>query len=260
MAEISKLLDRDLAAIAKEVARQLARAFEQQDGVYISTPLLFASGAPVVVQISRGPDDQFVVSDMGAGYHEARLTGADQHYTRAANEVAAKAGIRSDGKVLADSEISREQLAVAVTVVANCSLETWSLAEHRNRERKQQDTTNEFYSRMFRAVKRRQPLAEVSRNVSFRGNSSSDWDFDVLVKVRDDRSLFDFVSPHPQSVAFATTKCSDVGHLPSPPTLVCVIDNRKAFGSRLGWLLPVATVIEYAATSESRLLELAHAA
>lgn len=260
MAEISKLLDRDLAAIARDVARQLSRAFEHQDGVYISTPLIFASGAPVVVQISQGPDHTFAVSDLGAGYHEGRLTGADQHYTRAVNEVAAKAGIRSDGKVLSDTDVTREQLPAAVTVVANCSLEAWNLAEHRNRERKRQDTADEFFARMFRAVKRRQPLADIDRNVSFRGNSSSEWDFDLLIKVRDDRSLFDFVSPHPQSVAFATTKCSDVGHLPEPPTLVCIVENKRALGPRLGWLLPVATVIEYAATPESRLLELAHAA
>ena len=260
MAEISKLLNHDLLAIAKEVATKLARATEQQDGIYIKMPLLFASGASVVIRISRGHDGQYSVSDMGAGYHEGRTTGADQHYTRAANEVAAKAGIRSDGKILWDSDISRDQLAAAVTVVANCTLEAWSLAEHRNRERKRQDSADEFYSRMFTAVKKRRPLAEIERNVSISGNSTSLWDFDVLIKVNDDWSLFDFVNPAPPSVAFAVTKCSDVGRLPDPPTLICMIENPKAFGQRLGWLLPVATVVEYPTAQETRLLQLAHAA
>lgn len=259
MAEISALLDRDLFAVAKEVARQLAHAFERQDGVYICTPLLYASGAAVVVHISRGRAGEFIVSEMAGGYHEARLTGADQHYTRAANSVAEKAGVRSDGRTISDSGIPQEQLPVAVTVIANCSLEAWNLAEHRNRDRKRRDITDEFFARVFRAVKGRQPLADVARDIEIRGNSTSDWQFDIAVKVRESRSLFDVVTPHPQSVAFATTKCSDVSRLPYPPTLVCVVENRKAFGSRLGWLLPVATVIESAGASEKLLIELAHA-
>jgi hypothetical protein len=260
VAEIGRTLDHDLLAIAQEVARKLARAMDLQDGTYIKTPLLFSSGSSVAVRISRGQDGLYTVSDMGLGFQEGRLTGADQHYTRAANETAAKSGIRSDGKTLWDHGISQEQLVAAVTVVANCTLEAWNLAEHRNRERKRQDAADQFYSRMFRAVKERRPLAEVDRNVSVPGNSTSSWDFDLSIKVHDDRSLFDFVSPAPPSVAFAVTKCSDVGRLPQPPTLVCMIENPKAFGRRLGWLLPVANVVEYPNASENRLMQLAHVA
>lgn len=260
MSETGKLREQGLMAIATEVARQLAHVHQHTDGVFISLPLLYSSGAHVVVRVSVGSEGNFAVSDMGGGYQEASLTGADAHYVRAANAVAAKAGIRSDGRVLSDSDIARDQLVAAVTVVGNCSLEAWSLAEHRNRERKRQDSANEFFLRMFKIVKSKQPFAKVERNVSVRGNSQSEWDFDVEIKVKDERSLFEFVSPHPQSVAFATTKCSDVGRIADPPTLVCVVDDRKALGARLGWLLPVANVIESTATPEPTLLRLAHAA
>jgi hypothetical protein len=259
--KVEKTLRHDLLGIAKEVAAKLASANAHMDGIYIKTPLLFSSGAFVTLRISRASDGLYIVSDMGAGYQEGRTTGADQHYTRAANEIAAKAGIRSDGRVLWDNEIPLEQLVAAVTVVSNCTLEAWNLAEHRNRERKRHDTADEFYSRMYAAVKKRRPFAEIDRNVSITGNSRSSWDFDVSIKVHDDRSLFEFVNPAPPAVAFAVTKCSDVGRLPEPPTLVCMIESSKAFGQRLGWLMPVATaVVEYPSAPETRLLELAHAA
>ena len=211
---------------------------------YISLPLLYSSGASVVIKISRGPDNEFIVSDMGSGFQEATRTGADHHYTRAANAVAAKAGVRSDGQVISDSGISREQLVVAVTVIGNCSLEAWSLAEHRNVERKRLLAADQFYTRIFTTVKRRDALAEVVKDVSVRGNSSSEWEFDVSVIARSEQALFGIVSPNAQSVAFATTKCSDVGRLAEPPKLFSVVENKKAMGNRLGWLLPVSTVIE----------------
>jgi len=250
MADRQHLLENDLAAIAKDVAQKLAYAFEERDGVYISLPLLYSSGSSVVINISHGPDDEFVVSDMGGGYREAAKTGADHHYARAANAVAQQSGVKSNGTRIWDV-VYRDQLVAAVTVIGNCSLEACSLAEQRNVDRRKVVVADRFYTRLWGTVKRTDPLAEIHRDVQVRGNSSSQWEFDVGVNAHGKRSFFEIVSPNAQAVAFATTKCIDVGRLPEAPKLFAVVESKQAMGNRLGWLLPVATVIDGTVSDET---------
>ena len=257
--EFGRMDDSDLSAIAETVAREMAFAFEQRDGIYISTPLLFGSGAPVVIKVDRAQRGQFLVSDVGAAYHEASLSGADHHFTRAINQIAESAAVQSDGRAIFATEIDRDQLVGAVTIIANCSREAASLAEYRNREQRRRVSADQFYARMFTTVKRRRPLADIDRDVEIRGNSTSEWTFDVAVRVGERRSLFGIVSPNAQSVAFASTKCGDVSRLSKPPTLISVVESREALGKRLGWLLPVSQVIE-GGSPDKVLLELSHAA
>jgi hypothetical protein len=254
MADKEHLLERDLAAIATEVARKLAYSFEEKDGFYISLPLLYSSGSSVVINVSRGRDKEFLVSDMGGGHQEAAKTGADNHYTRAANAVAERAGVKCNGKRIWDV-VDFDQLVAAVTVIGNCSLEACSLAEQRNVDRRKVLVAQYFYTRLWTTVKHRDPLADVAKDVSIRGNSSSEWEFDIAVTTHGKKSLFEIVSPNAQAVAFATTKCSDVGRLAEAPKLFAVVESKKAMGNRLGWLLPVATVIESNEPDE-RLLQL----
>lgn len=243
MADKQQLREKDLAAIAKDVAEKLTYAFKGRDGVFISLPLLYSSGSAVVINISFGPDDEFVISDMGGGYQEAAKTGANHHYARAANAIAERSGVRSDGKRIWDV-VYFDQLVPAVTVIGNCSLEACALAEQRNVDRGKVLVAEHFYTRLWTTVKRTDPMADVARDVTVRGNSSSQWEFDVGVTAQGRKSLFEIVSANAQAVAFATTKCSDVGRLADAPKLFAVVESKKAMGNRLGWLLPVATVIE----------------
>jgi hypothetical protein len=257
--EFGRMDDRELSALAETVAREMAFAFEQRDGIYISTPLLFGSGAPIVVRIDRAPNSQFLVSDVGAAFHEAMLSGADHHFKIALTQIAANAGVRCDGRAIFVNEVEREQLVGAVTVIANCSREIATLAEYRNREQRRRVSADQFYTRVLTTVKKRRPQADIARDVEIRGNSTSEWTFDVGVRVGERRSLFGVVSPNAQAVAFASTKCSDVMRLPDPPTLVSVVESTEALGRRLGWLLPVSQVIE-GNSPDKVLLQLSHAA
>jgi hypothetical protein len=243
MANKQHLANTDLAAITKDVAQNLAYAFQEKDGFYISLPLLYSSGSAVVINISIGGEDEFVVSDMGSGYHEAAKSGAEHHYARAANSVAERAGVKCNGKRIWDV-VYQDQLVAAVTVIGNCSLEACALAEQRNVDRRKVLIADRFYTRLWSTVKRTDPLADVMREISVRGNSASHWEFDVGVIAHGKKSLFEVVNPNAAAVAFATTKCSDVGRLPEAPKLFAVVESKKAMGNRLGWLLPVATVIE----------------
>ena len=156
MADKHHLLTRDLAAIANDVAQKLAYAFKEKDGFYISLPLLYSSGSSVVVNISAGTDDEFVVSDMGGGYQEASKTGAEHHYARAVNTVAGRAGVRCNDNRIWEA-VDFDKLVAAVTVVGNCSLEACSLAEERNVDRRKVLVAEHFYTRLWTAVRKLYP-------------------------------------------------------------------------------------------------------
>lgn len=241
---------RDLAAIAAEVARNLAYTTERPEGTYICTPVMYQSGAAVTVRLFWGKDRRFIVSDAGAGFEEAMLLGGESIYSRIAGEVARNAGVKFDGHSIFELDIAEDQLVGAVATIANCSQEAVFLTAQSAAERRHTNAGDLLYRRLFSAF-RHVPSSEVVKDHEIIGASTTPHKFDSLVRVRDSRALFGYVEAHANSVAAAVTKFGDVKRLDDSPARVAVVRSKAALGTRFGLLAPVCSVVEQSVPDET---------
>ncbi|MGD0187013.1 MAG: hypothetical protein ABSC25_17425 [Roseiarcus sp.] len=112
--------------LIEDVGRQLVTIDHGAAGSFVKLPLLYPSGANVVVRVEGGAD-RFFVSDAGFGYQEADMMGASLIYCRHGHAIAASAGIKFDNQSFFLIEASRDQIPGAVVTVGNCSLEATAL-------------------------------------------------------------------------------------------------------------------------------------
>jgi hypothetical protein len=196
-----------MGPIAEEVARALVRISLRDQTARLSTPLLYPGGNMIGVEISRLRDD-FLVTDAGSARREAGLLGGERTFSRVAPEIAERFGVRFDHNMIFDTEVTKEDLLVAVISVANAAktaVETTALnlatTEHA-------DYRASLWSRLEKIY---EPSA-VKRERIVSG-SSGDWKFDAVVQLRDHLSLFEIVAPHPNAVTSAVTKFLDIRDL-----------------------------------------------
>src|SRR3954463_9210021 len=97
MAPMAELKEKKFTELVESIAREIVATEHHVGGSFIRTPLLYPSGATVVVRIEQG-DNKYFVSDFGLGYQETDLYGAGAFYTRHARPIAEKAGVGFDNQ------------------------------------------------------------------------------------------------------------------------------------------------------------------
>lgn len=102
--------------------RRLVNAQHFRAGSIVSMPVIYPSGASVVLEITMQKDRCFV-TDRGGASQEAELFGATRYFKSEAERVALSSGIHFDGRDMFVAEVPRESLHGAMTVVANASAE-----------------------------------------------------------------------------------------------------------------------------------------
>jgi hypothetical protein len=241
--------------IVEEVARTIVAAEHRAGGSFIRTPLLYPSGATVVVRIEDG-SDRFFVSDIGLGYQEAEMMGAGSMYGKNAHTIAEVAGVRFDNQAFFVMEASREQLAGAVVTIANCSQEASVRAADALAEKTFEDNKARLYERLVKVFNSK----IVSKNVEVIGSSNQMWRVAALVSVPHARpTIFEPVTKHPNSVAHASMKFGDIALREDAPQRVAVVRKQAEFGTLLTVLARSANVIEDDAPND-RIIQLAKAA
>jgi hypothetical protein len=251
------------ARLVDTVAREIVATEHQENGSFIRLPLLYPSGATVVVRVERG-DNRYFVSDWGLGYQETDLYGAGSFYTRHARPIAEKAGVGFDNQSFFIVEATREQLPGAVVTIGNCSQEAAMRAADALAEKTFEDSKERLYERLVRVFARPHVSSTklVRKNVRVIGHSSTDWPIATIVHLPDARrsTIFEPVTKHHNSVAHAAMKFNDIARLGSDaPNRVAVVHRKKELGTFLGVLSQSASVIEDDASDEtfSRLAEAA---
>ncbi|MEO9213809.1 MAG: hypothetical protein ABI242_11765 [Caulobacteraceae bacterium] len=226
--------------IAEDVARGLSKASMLGGRAFIRTPVLFPSGSTVVVVIHEEGGGRFRVSDLGQGSEEADTLGIAASFRTQAAEIAARSGIEFDDHAFIVTALGRDQLVGAVMAVANASgraLERAMLRTERGREAAS-------VRRLVAKLERVFPEADVIREAELRGVSDTAWRVDALVRADEGQAAFDFVTPHPNSVTFATAKFLDISRLENPPLRVAVVHRKASLGDLLTVLAHVARVVE----------------
>jgi hypothetical protein len=233
-------IDDRFTAVVDTVAKEIVTTEHFGSASIIKVPLLYPSGAGAVIQITQAGDKYFVC-DMGMGHQEAALIGAGTLYMNSARPLADQFGIRFDNQSFFITEASRSQLASAVTIVANCSVEAASMSAMKAAERRFEEDSDTLYKRLVRVF----PKAEIARDAEFVGSSTHRWPISAVVTHGSNVALFEPVNKHHTSVVNAAVKFNDIARLENPPQRIAVVRQKEELGNYLNVLRQAADVIEY---------------
>jgi hypothetical protein len=255
-ADVFKAIDADrLKKTVDAVAQELVGIDYHSGAAFVRTPLMYPSGANVVIRVTESPTN-FYVTDLGLGYQEAELMGTSLVYARHARPIAENAGVKFDSEAFFVFEATREQLAGAIATIANCSQEAVALAAYKMAERRASDLGEELYTRLVRIFS----APKVAKNAQMYGASNIEYHVAALVRTDDKRpAIFEPVANHPTSIAFANSKFHDFALLEQPPIQIAVVRKKKELGTYHNLLAQVAHVIE-TDVSDDRIVRLAKAA
>jgi len=236
-----------IADVVDETLRRIASAEHFSQGSLAKLPLLYPSGASVVVQITEVQDRCFV-TDMGLGFQEAEMIGATRQYVGFAESLAASAGVKYDGRSVFIAEVPRDRLAGAMITIANCSQQAANLAAMKIAEKTDSDAKEELFERLRIIF----PDESVEKDAPIVGASSHKWKVSVLVAGKQGQAIFEAVTQHHVSIVSAAAKFGDIARLETPPPRIAVVRNKAALGDYLGVIAPAASsVIEFAAANDT---------
>ncbi|MBN9585089.1 MAG: hypothetical protein BGN84_15745 [Afipia sp. 62-7] len=240
---IGKKISTDVdAAIA-----QLISAEHFIAGSLVSMPVMYPSGASVVLEITS-QKDRFFISDRGGGFQEAEYMGAGRTYAREAERIAHDSGIRFDGRDMFIMEVAIEAISSALIVVANCSQQAASISAMRAAERVYRDAKEILITRLEHVYRKE----TIIKDAKIIGASNHNWPVAALVRTEGRPVVFDAVSAHYNSVVSTAAKFHDLARLEGTPKRIAVVPNRKMFGDYLGVLSAASTsVIEVNASNET---------
>jgi hypothetical protein len=236
----------NIAHIASEVARQLATARVIGASAFISTPLTYVGGAPVVVRLDP-IRSKFFVSDAGIGVREADLIGGSRLYRRIAEQMATRFGVRFDREALFEAEVSQDELIASVAAIANASKGAVDQTAFKLTEKAAQDARIAVTERLQAAFAREQ----ITMDFRIKGSSNDEWDFDAAVKLPTHLTLIHVVSPAPASVNSAVARFVDMSDLPDEarPRLVGALQDRGST-NHIKLLQRSARIIDFHATPD----------
>jgi hypothetical protein len=247
-------IDEKFSSVVDAVAKEIVTTEHFGSASLIKVPLMYPSGATAVVQITQA-QDRFFVTDMGMGHQEAEMIGASTLYNNSAKPLAEHFGIRFDNQAFFVAEANRNQLASAVTIVANCSTEAASMSALKAAERRFEEDSDVLYHRLIKVF----PKSEVARDVEFVGSSTHKWPVSAMVKHGANIALFEPVNKHHTSVVNAAVKFNDIARLENPPQRIAVVKQKSELGNYLNVLSQSADVVEYKVSDET-ILKLAKVA
>ena len=242
-----------LSEIVDSAIRRLVSAEHFYAGSLVSMPMIYPSGASVVLELSSQAGRIFI-SDRGGGYQEAELLGAERLYSREASQVAADAGIRFDGREISIVEVPIENLAGAMAIVASCSANAAHLCSIKFSEREDHvretlfDRLNEVFG----------PKG-FEKNARMFGASNHKWHVDAVVTQNHGLTLFSAVTKSHISAAGTAAKFHDFARLENAPRRVAVVVSAKEMGDWMGVIAPAATAVLEISAANDRFLSVGQA-
>lgn len=234
-----------ISQIATEVARALVRISAREESARLSLPLLYPGGSMVGVEISRLRDG-FLVSDAGAARREAGMLGGERSFIQLAPQIATRFGVRFDHNMFFDVNVSRDELVIAVSAIANASKAGVEETAMRLAVVEHADYQAMLWTKLDHVFTPK----VVARKLPFRGRHE-DWEFDAAVQIGGKTSLFEIVTPYANSVNSAVTKFVDVKDMgDGAPNRVAILTNKDRT-PHLSVLASNARWIQYDANDES---------
>jgi hypothetical protein len=234
------LVGLDIAEVAAQVARCLAKSDVLDGRAFIRTPVLFPSGATVVVVLEVEGGGRYRLSDLGQGRDEAELLGIAGSYARQAQLVARLSGLTLENGAFVLAGAEAVELVAGTMAVANAAGRALERTLSRARERADEISVERLVSRLGAVF----PNAEIGRDEEVRGQSTHAWPVAAVLRTDAHWAVFDVVKPNAASVVWATAKFHDFARLERAPARVAVVHRKDALGDLLSVVSQAARVIE----------------
>ena len=232
-------------ALEERIRHAVARLMAMQDdfdGIRISVPVIYPSGAMSVVEVSVNNDKCFI-SDMGVGYTEAMLSNAEEFFKTQAKRAAERFGIGFDGQSIFVLWASIDQMETAIASVANASVQAASLAILKASEDRDVRKNDELYERIRSIFQG----SEVQRAADLKGKNVVWHAHNVVVLPAGRVAVFEFVSVHTNSIANKFMMFSDLSMSGRDTSLNAVVKSVETIVLKGSMLADVSNVISLTA-------------
>jgi len=175
------------------------------------------------------------------------MYGASNAFHRFAEKIAEHYGVSFDNQSFFVAETPAETLPSAITIIANCSVESANIAALKASERKYAEDSDLLYSKLIQAF----PKEKVARNAHIIGSSTHQWPVAALVALNGREAIFEPVSKHHNSVVNAAAKFHDIARLDNGPSRVAMVRNVVEMNDYINILSQAATVVEFSADKQT---------
>lgn len=237
----------DFDEIINRAVTRLVSVRHEKSGAFITTPVMYPSGGAVVIWIDRAPP-HFFVSDYSFGARECDIMSADRRqFRKHAEPIAERAGITLSNDGAFEAIVTEGQLEGAIKAIANASQEAALSFANRVERRRLADVRVILVTKLERVFGK----PAVTKEIEFKGASTTDWQIDARVQIREEIALFDTVTPWFPSVASTLAKFGDIRLLEAPPSRTSVLSGRDGFGSWIAALSQTGNVMQATAKDDN---------
>lgn len=198
-------------------------------GSIVSMPVLYPSGASVVLEISQQAGAVFV-SDRGGGYQEAEFIGAIRQYHREAERMAMEAGILFDGRDMFVSGVPIDRIDGAMTVVAAASAHAAGVVATKVAERRERYAKEAMFEKLEDVF----GASSFERDFEFIGASNHKWRVDAFIAGYERQIVFNSVINKYNSATGTAAKFYDLGRLEMAPRRIAVVASLAGFSDWYG--------------------------
>lgn len=237
----------------RSALQRIASVRELDGKIAVSLPVMYPSGATVVVEVERN-DDRYWVSDMGYGLVEAEMSGAQTFYGKIASRIADDFGICFDGNAMFALWVASSRLEAAITCVANASNRACSEAILQATEAKSRRQNEKIFDRVKAVFGER----SVTRSADIVGRHAHWEAHNVVVFPNRHRAVFEHMTSHTTSVSTKFLMFSDIKSAEADISLNAMVRDIAALDEKGQMIGDVANILSLSA-SDDQIIEYARA-
>lgn len=224
---------------------RIARSREEDGHVLIDLPLMYPSGAMVVVEVERNRD-RYWVSDMGYGLVEAEFMAAQDYYGSAAKRAADEFSVGFDGNAIFALWVPEARLESAIVCVANASSKASSEAVLRAAEAQGRRQNEQIFDRIKKVFGQK----SVAKEAEIGGRHATWGVHNVVALPKGQKAVFEFMSNHANSVSSKFLMFSDIRAAEPKYSLNAVVRKVDQLDEKAQMIGDVANIVGIDAPDE----------
>lgn len=241
-----EVTETNLAISIDDAIRKLVSVQHFHAGSMVSMPVIYPSGASVVLEISAQAG-RVRVCDRGGGYQEAEFSGATRSYGKFAVRAASDAGIQFDGRDIFVADVPIDRVVGAMTLVASCSAQAAAFCALKVAERHERFAREKMFDKLAAVF----GPDGFSRDVPMIGASNHVWPVDAVIRVDKAFTVFNSVSKAYISAVGTAAKFHDLARLEYAPRRIAVVSSHQDLGDWSGVIASASdAIIEVDATND----------
>jgi hypothetical protein len=229
----------------REAVVRLAGAREMDGRVVVDLPIMYPSGAMVVVQVERN-GDKVLVSDMGYGLVEAELSAAEEFYGSSAAKAADEFSVGFDGYAIFALWVPIGRLESAVACVGNASSRAAAEAVRRAANVQSRSQNERIFDRIAKVFGKK----IVTRSAEISGRHVAWPAHNVVVFPNRRRAIFEYMTNHANSASNKFMMFSDIRAVDESISLNTVVKSVDELGEKAQMVGDVANIVPMQATDD----------